>query len=70
MVILNVPDMSCGGCVNSVRSAVRGVDPDASVQPDLPQRQVRIESKASAHSLCAALAKAGFSATAAGAVAG
>jgi copper chaperone len=68
MVVLKVPDMSCGGCASSVRAAVQSVDPAASVQPDLAKRQVRIESKAATVALCAALRKAGFPAVPADAV--
>lgn len=70
MVILKVPDMSCGGCASSVRAAVQSVDPHASVQLDLAKRQVRIESQASTEALCAALGKAGFSAMPASAATG
>ena len=60
MVVFKVANMRCGGCVRSVTSALRGVDPTAEVRVDLERREVTIEGAADADVLAQALRGAGF----------
>jgi copper chaperone len=55
-----VPDMSCDGCVRSVTSAVKQIDPAAAVAADLGDKRVSVDSSASADVLAAAIRDAGF----------
>jgi copper chaperone len=57
---LTLPTMTCGHCVQAVTAAVRGVDPDARVDIDLPQRRVTIESAQPRAAFVAALAAEGY----------
>jgi copper chaperone len=47
MIELEVKDMGCGHCVNTITRAVQAVDPAAEVHVDLPAHRVRIEPGAS-----------------------
>jgi copper chaperone len=57
---LTLPAMTCGHCVQAVTAAARGVDPDARVDVDLPQRRVMIESAQPRAAFVAALVEAGY----------
>jgi copper chaperone len=57
---LILPTMTCGHCVQAVTAAVRGVDPDARVDIDLPQRRVTIESVQPRAAFVAALTAEGY----------
>jgi copper chaperone len=59
----SIPKMSCGGCVKTITQAVRTLDANAVVEPDLSSRQVGIQSSASSDELLAALAQAGYPAS-------
>jgi copper chaperone CopZ len=63
MIRFQVPDMHCGGCVRRVTRAVQSVDPAATVEADVPGREVRVEGSADPAALMAALAEAGYPAT-------
>lgn len=63
MIRFQVPDMHCGGCVRRVTKAVQSVDPAATVEADVPSREVRVEGSADPAALMTALAKAGYPAT-------
>lgn len=65
MLKLNVPDMSCGHCAAAVTKAVKEVDDSAVVEIDLPSRTVAVKTAADPAKLGAALADAGYPATAA-----
>jgi copper chaperone len=60
MLILNLPDMSCGHCEKIVRKTIDGVDPDAQVTVDLGTRTVTVESSADADSIAEALKAQGY----------
>lgn len=61
MTIFRVEDMSCDHCTRAITEAVRRVDPAATVQVDLGQRQVRIDAvPAGAAQLGAAIVAAGY----------
>ncbi len=60
MFQLNVQNMTCGGCVTSVKRAVQGVDPNAAVRVDLASGNVSIEGSCEQAAYIAALGDAGF----------
>lgn len=64
MLKLHIPNMACGGCARGVTAAIRGVDPDAQVVPDLQAREVEVVMVASteATAFLSALARAGYKA--------
>jgi len=63
MTKLNVPDMSCGHCKAAIKKAVTGVDADASVNVDLENRTVSVESSVSDAALIDAIKEGGYVAT-------
>ncbi|MBP1804877.1 heavy-metal-associated domain-containing protein [Rubellimicrobium aerolatum] len=64
MIRFDIPDMTCAACAKRVTRAVQGVDPSAQVEADPPSREVRVTSAARPEALMAALAEAGYPATA------
>ena len=60
MIELELPDMSCGHCVQAVQQACREADPQAKVDVDLAARRVRIESAKERGTFAAALTEAGY----------
>lgn len=60
MLVLSVPEMSCGHCVATIEKAVRSVDPAAKVAADLAAKSVTVESSAGAGTIQAAMAEAGY----------
>lgn len=65
MIVLSVPDMSCGHCKAAIEAALAPVARAVSV--DLDSRRVTVEGEADLTGLIAALAAIGFPATEAGA---
>lgn len=57
---LHIESMSCGGCARSVTAALKAVDPIATVEIDLPGRNVKIESSQPLDSFTKALEDVGF----------
>ncbi|WP_240790272.1 heavy-metal-associated domain-containing protein [Rhodobacter sp. SY28-1] len=62
MLNLHIPNMNCGGCARSVTAAVRSVDAEAKVEPDLPARTIAVDTKLPEVTVREALAEAGFAA--------
>jgi copper chaperone len=61
MIAFQVNDMTCGHCVSAVTRAVKGADPAATVQINLGEKRVQVESAtASADELAEAIADAGY----------
>ena len=60
---LNVPGISCGGCVSTVTQAIKAVDANASVQGDPQSKVVVVETKSSEATIKAAIAKAAYPAS-------
>lgn len=60
MLVLNVPDMSCGHCVATIEKAVRAVDPKATVAADLGAKSVQVDSTAEAEAIRQALDAVGY----------
>lgn len=60
MLVLNIPDMSCGHCVATIEKAVHAVDPKATVAADLGAKSVRVESSAGVEAIRQALDAVGY----------
>ena len=60
MLEFKLPAMSCGHCVAAVTGAVKSVDPAATVQVDLDQKNARVESTQDRAVVVAALTEAGY----------
>lgn len=60
MIELTLPDMTCGHCVRTVTQTVQRLDPQATVQTDLPTHTAKIETTASPEAVRAALADEGY----------
>jgi len=57
---LHIESMTCGGCARSVTATIKDVDPAATIEIDLPGRNVKIESSQPVDSFTKALDDAGF----------
>lgn len=62
-MLLQVEHMHCQHCVNAVTTALRALDPDATVQVDLAKGEVRASGGFSAEAAIAALADEAYPAT-------
>lgn len=65
MTTLNIPDMSCGHCKATVEKTIHAVDPKAEISFDMQARRIDLTSTAATADVQAALAEAGYPATAA-----
>ncbi len=57
---LHIESMTCGGCARSVTATIKDVDPAATVDIDLPGKNIKIESSLPVESFTKALEEAGF----------
>ncbi|QXX75752.1 heavy-metal-associated domain-containing protein [Methylovirgula sp. HY1] len=55
-----VPDMTCGHCVQTVETAIKRLDPAATVACDLDHKEVTVTTQIAAERIAAALADVGF----------
>ncbi|MEO5695824.1 MAG: heavy-metal-associated domain-containing protein [Burkholderiaceae bacterium] len=62
MIEMTLPTMTCGHCVKTVTRTVQQIDPAATVEIDLSQHRVQIDSKRDAQVFRAALAEQGYEA--------
>jgi copper chaperone len=60
VLVLKVPEMSCGHCVATIEKAVRSVDPSAQVAADVVAKSVRVETSAPEAAIRAAMSEAGY----------
>ena len=60
MLILDIPNMTCGHCVRAITQAVTAADPAAKVQADLAKRQVQVDTTVSRDAVAASLTEAGY----------
>ena len=60
MLKLKVAGMTCGGCVNSVKSAVAAAAPGATVSVDLKSGEVAIDTAAPRQAIVTAIEDAGY----------
>ena len=60
MILLNVPDMSCGHCKSAVENAIEAVDPAAEITVDVDTKTVRIPENIDTAAVLAAMKNAGY----------
>ena len=60
-VKLNVPDMACGACAETITKAVLEIDPQATVKADPKTKQVTVETQVDESLVTKAIAEAGYS---------
>lgn len=60
---LNVPNMACGACAQTITEAVKTVDSGAKVAADPKTKRVDIETEASETSVREAMSQAGYTAS-------
>jgi len=60
---LNVPDMTCGGCVSTITYAIKTVDANASIHGDPKTKIVLVETESSESAIKKAIAQAGYPAS-------
>lgn len=63
MFHLNIPEITCGHCVNAVEKAVRSVDPKAEVAVNLETKTASIASELASDAFVIAIEAAGYDAT-------
>jgi copper chaperone len=63
MIELNVPDMTCGHCVATIRKAVSGLDQSATCDVDLDAKRVTVGSVLPPSDFVEALEEVGYSPT-------
>ncbi|MEO7495469.1 MAG: heavy-metal-associated domain-containing protein [Massilia sp.] len=63
MITLSIPAISCGHCARSITSAVKELDPAATVQVDITARTASIDSAADLQALRDKLAAEGYPST-------
>jgi len=60
MYTFNVPKMSCGGCVNTIKKAILQVDEKAVVEVNLPTKTVTVNTAISKETIIKAMSDAGY----------
>jgi copper chaperone len=60
---LKVPEMTCGGCLNTITKAIKTVDTHAIVQGDPKTKTVLVETQAPETTIKAAIAQVGYPAS-------
>lgn len=57
---LNVPDMTCDGCVRNITYAIKAVDANASILGDSKTKIVLVETESSEVAIKSAITAAGY----------
>ena len=60
MYTFNVPKMSCGGCVNTIKKAILQVDSNAVVEVNLSTKNVDVRTDHSEEDIIQAMSDAGY----------
>ena len=60
MLRFYIPNMTCGGCAKSVTQALLSVDPQARIETDTPEREVRVDSALDESAFLTVLTEAGY----------
>ena len=60
MYTFNIPKMSCGGCVNTIKKAIMQLDQNAVIEVDLASKKVNVQSDISAEAITKAMFDAGY----------
>jgi copper chaperone len=63
MLQLNVSNMACSACAETITQAVTALDPTAKVKADLQTKEVSIETQVAEDLIKQAIATAGYTAT-------
>jgi copper chaperone len=63
MIEMNVPDMTCGHCIATIRKAVSGIDQGATCDVDLDAKRVTVGSVLPPSDFVEALEEVGYSPT-------
>ncbi len=63
MLNFEIPNMTCGHCVRAITEAVHAVDPAATVQTDLPQHRIQVNTAVTREAVVAQLVAAGYTPT-------
>lgn len=63
MLDFEIPAMSCNHCVRAITEAAHAVDAQATVQADLAQHRVQIDTTAPREAVVAQLVQAGYAPT-------
>ena len=61
MIEMNVPDMTCGHCIATIRKAVSGIDPGATCDVSLDAKRVKVGSAMPPSDFVEALEEVGYS---------
>ena len=61
MIEMNVPDMTCGHCIATIRKAVSGIDQGATCDVDLDAKRVTVGSVMPPSDFVEALEEVGYS---------
>jgi copper chaperone len=56
----HIENMTCGGCARAVTTAIRDLDPAATIRADPPARTIDVQTACGETELRAALTAAGF----------
>jgi copper chaperone len=62
MIELNVPNITCQECANTIKRAVKGVDEGASCEVDVDAKRVRLDSPYPVMDFVEALEEVGYTA--------
>lgn len=57
---LTVPNMACSACSDTITTAIKSIDPNATVQADPKTKLVNVETQASEASVKQAVTDAGY----------
>lgn len=57
---LQVPNMACSACSDTITKAIKAIDPAATVQADPKTKQVKVETQQSETAVKQAIADAGY----------
>ena len=57
---LNVPNIACDGCAETITESIHTVEPDAKVDVDVKAKTVTVEAQASEESIKQAIVAAGY----------
>ena len=60
MYTFNVPKMSCGGCVNTIKKAILQVDSNAVVEVNLSTKNVNVRTDHSEEDIIQAMSDTGY----------
>jgi copper chaperone len=57
---LQVPNMACSACSDTITKAIKAIDPTATVEADPKTKQVKVETQQSETAVKQAIANAGY----------